>query len=193
VARGPASDVKPKFFPTADALRAWFAKHAASSPELLVGFYKQGSGRPSVTWPEAVDEALCVGWIDGVRRRIDDVSYLIRFTPRRATSTWSAVNIAKYERLEALGRVKTAGRAAFVARRDEKSRTYSYEQRATAALAPADEARFRRHRQAWDYFAAQAPSYRKVMVWWVVSAKREATRQARLERLIAASGEGKRL
>lgn len=183
----------PTCFATAADFRAWLAAHAAGASELLVGFHKVGSGRPSLTWPQAVDEALCVGWIDGVRRRIDDTAYSIRFTPRRRGSTWSAVNIARIAVLDAEGRLQPAGRAAFDARLAERSRIFAYEQPAMPVLAPEAEARFRADAAAWAFFNAQPASYRQRALWHVVSAKREATQASRLARLIAASAQGRRL
>jgi len=185
--------VTPTFFPTPADFRAWLAEHHATVPELLVGFYKKDSGRPSITWPEAVDEALCFGWIDGVRRRIDDASYSIRFTPRRAGSIWSAVNVARVAELTAAGRMEPAGLAAFAARTEAKTAIYAYEQRSTAALSPAEEQAFRADAAAWAFFQAQAPSYQRSATWWVISAKQEATRRKRLATLIADSAAGRRL
>lgn len=136
------------FFASAAELRLWFEQNAGTAAELIVGFFKVDSGRPSIKWPEAVDEALCVGWVDGVRERIDEVSYKIRFTPRKAGSTWSAVNIEHVEALTLEGRMTAAGRAAFDRRTEEKSRTYSYEQKSAARLAPAEESAFKRHKAA---------------------------------------------
>jgi uncharacterized protein YdeI (YjbR/CyaY-like superfamily) len=183
----------PRFFATPADLAAWFAEHAGEEPELVVGYWKKGTGRPSVTWAESVDEALCVGWIDGVRRRIDDESYSIRFTPRRAGSTWSLVNVRRVGQLTAAGRMREAGLAAFAARRDDRSGTYSFEQRAEPRLDAAAEATFRADQVAWDFFSAQPPSYRRTAVWWVVSAKRPATRERRLAQLIADSRAGLRI
>ncbi len=159
--------------------------------ELLVGFWKRGTGRPSLTWPESVDEALCFGWIDGVRRRIDEESYTIRFTPRQAKSAWSRVNVERMAELEREGRVAPAGRAAFARRSEERSGTYSYEQRAAAKLDADSERRFRAARAAWKWFEAQPPGYRRTATFWVVSAKREATRRRRLEQLVECSAAGR--
>lgn len=183
----------PRFFRDAAALRAWFVEHAATAPELVAGFYKVGSGRASITWPESVDEALCVGWIDGVRQRIDDEAYQIRFTPRRDGSIWSAVNIARAEALIAAGRMTEAGRAAFDQRIERRSSVYSYEQAGALELEPALLAEFQRHEAAWAWFAAAPPSYRRTLTYWVVSAKQPATRARRLARLIAACAAGQRL
>ena len=140
-----------------------------------------------------MDEALCVGWIDGVRRRIDDDSYSIRFTPRRAGSTWSLVNVRRVGELTAAGRMRDAGLAAFAARRDDRSGTYSFEQRAEPRLDETAEETFRADQAAWDFFSAQPPSYRRTAVWWVVSAKRPATRERRLVQLMADSRAGLRI
>ena len=186
-------DPTPKFFATAATFRAWLDRHGASASQLIVGFHKRDSGLPSLTWPEAVDEALCHGWIDGVRMRIDERSYKIRFTPRKSTSTWSAVNMARVEALTAEGRMTAAGLAAFAARRAAKSGIYSYEQAEAAALSAEHEARFREHAAAWAFFEAQPPGYRHQHLWRVVSAKRPETRDARLAKLIEASARGLRL
>jgi uncharacterized protein YdeI (YjbR/CyaY-like superfamily) len=183
----------PVFFETPDEFRAWFSEHHDTATELLVGFYKKGSGRPSITWPESVDEALCFGWIDGIRRGLDGESYTIRFTPRGARSNWSAVNIRRTKELMELGRMQPAGLRAFEARADERSAVYAYEQRHNATLGPEFERLFRADKQAWAYFEAQPPSYRRTVIWWVISAKREETRRNRLARLITDSGEGRRV
>lgn len=183
----------PLFFATAAAFRTWLRKHASDEKELVVGFYKKDSGHPSITWPEAVDEALCVGWIDGVRKGIDGLSYQIRFTPRKATSIWSAVNIRRVEVLTAEGRMTAAGLAAFGKRSEARSRTYAYEQASEAALTPAAEKQFKGSPAAWAHFTAQPPGYRRQMLWWIASAKQQATRDKRLAQLIEVSQQGKRL
>ena len=177
----------PRFFATPERLRVWFARNAASAAELVLGFHKVGSGRPSVTWPQAVDEALCVGWIDGVRQRIDEHTYKIRFTRRKATSIWSQVNIDRVAALAAQGRMTEPGHAAFARRIAKKSAIYAYEQAEVPELAPAELKRFKVERAAFAWFEQQAPSYRKRMLWWVASAKKAATREARLLKLIEAS------
>lgn len=187
-----AAPASPAFFATPAAWRAWLDAHHGTARELWVGFFKKGSGRPSITWPEAVDEALCVGWIDGVRKGIDEASYAIRFTPRKTGSTWSAVNIARVADLAAQGRMRPAGLAAFAARRPEKSATYAYEQGAVALDPAADDA-FRATPAAWAFFETQPPSYRKAAVWWVASAKKEETRRKRLATLIDDSAHGRTL
>ncbi len=182
----------PTFFATPAAFRAWLKKHHKTAPELLVGFYKKGSGKPSITWPESVDEALCVGWIDGIRRSVDGTAYTIRFTPRRVTSTWSAINIARVADLTKQGRMLSAGLAAFEKRTAEKSAIYSYEQKETAGLDPKHEKTFRANKAAWAFFSAQANWYRRTAVRWVMTAKAEETRLRRLQQLIAASADGRR-
>src|SRR5919108_1965643 len=153
--------MEPTFFATPDEFRAWLERHHDSVSELLVGFHKKGSGRPSITWPEAVDQALCFGWIDGVRRRIDDTSYSIRFTPRKARSTWSAVNIKRMKELVDGGLVAPAGLAAFERRADDRTAIYAYEQRKHAQLEPAMQERFEADEPAWAWFQAQPPHYRR--------------------------------
>ncbi|HEV7429218.1 MAG TPA: YdeI/OmpD-associated family protein [Thermoanaerobaculia bacterium] len=184
--------MQPHFFATPADFRKWLAKNHASATELLVGFYKKDSGKPSITWPESVDEALSFGWIDGVRRRIDDVSYSIRFTPRKKTSTWSAINIARVAELTKLGRMQPAGLRAFAQRRAEKSAIYSYENE-VRTLSAEDEKKFRANRNAWDFFNAQPPGYRRVAFYWVTSAKKEETRARRLATLIEDSANSRRL
>jgi uncharacterized protein YdeI (YjbR/CyaY-like superfamily) len=184
--------MKPTFFESKDKFRKWLEKNHDKASELLVGFYKRGSGKPSITWQESVDQALCFGWIDGVRKRIDEVSYTIRFSPRRATSIWSAININRATELKELGLMHAAGHAAFERRRDDKSRMYAYEN-APKAFAPADEKKFRANKKAWTFFNDQAPSYRRVVVYWIMSAKKEETHASRLAKLIDSSAKGKRL
>ena len=185
--------MKPTFFATPDELRAWLERNHDTAQELFVGFYKKGSGKPSLTWSDSVDEALCFGWIDGVRRPIDDVSYAIRFTPRRSRSTWSAVNVRKVGELTRQGRMTPAGIAAFEARSEARTGIYSHEQAETPVLEPDQERRFRADKKAWAFFQAQPPSYRKTAVWLVVSAKKPETREKRLAALIADSAAGRRL
>jgi len=183
----------PIFFAGPAAFRRWLERHAANASELIVGFWKVGTGKPSLTWSESVDEALCFGWIDGVRRRIDDHAYQIRFTPRKPTSTWSAINIAKVKTLVAEGRMRPAGLEAFARQTDHKSSIYAYEQRATAALTDDEVRAFKRHHTAWRHFEASPPSYRKTILYWIASAKQPATRARRLAQLIDACAEGRRL
>jgi uncharacterized protein YdeI (YjbR/CyaY-like superfamily) len=184
---------KPEFFPSASAFRRWLKEHHAASTELLVGFHKKGSGVPSMTWEEAVDGALCFGWIDGVRRRLDEHRYVIRFSRRKAGSIWSVRNIGRVRELTALGLMEPAGLAAFRNLKSERSAVYSYEQRGKARLGTDLERRFRASAQAWDFFRAQAASYQRTASWWVSSAKREETRLRRLGVLIEASGRRRRI
>ena len=185
--------MEPTFFATPEEFRAWLQAHHETESELLVGFYKKGSGRPSITWPESVDEALCVGWIDGVRRSLGEDAYTIRFTPRKTKSNWSAVNIKRVGELIEAGRMMPAGLRAFQARDEERSRIYAYENRHKAVLDPALEERFRANERAWDFFQAQPPGYRQTMIHRVISAKQEATRLRRLDQLIALSADGRRM
>jgi len=190
----PATDkAEPLFFSTPSAFRRWLVKNHERATELWVGFHRRDSGRPSITWPESVDEALCLGWIDGVRKRVDDESYKIRFTPRRAKSTWSAVNIARIAVLTGEGRVEPAGVAAFSRREESNSARYSFENRQSAKLSADDEREFRRDPAAWEFFQRQPAGYRRLASWWVISAKRPETRRKRLERLIAASHARRRI
>ena len=174
---------KPVFFATPNKLNNWFRKYESSRDELLVGFYKKGIGKPSITWEESVDEALCFGWIDGIRRRIDDESYSIRFTPRRANSFWSARNIARVAVLTKECRMQPAGIAAWQRRSEDKSETYAYEQK-LVALSKHYEARIRAHKKAWQFFQTLQPSIKKPSIWWVCTAKKEETRQRRLDQLV---------
>ena len=173
----------PKFFRTPSDLRAWFEQHHTTAKELLVGYYKKSSGRPSIDWPQSVDEALSVGWIDGIRRSLDAERYTIRFTPRKPTSIWSAVNIRRATALAKEGRMHPAGLAAFKARRENRSGVYSYEKRPERLPSPYRDL-LEKHKPACVYFDAQPPSYRRAVIWWVVSAKQEETRMRRLRTLI---------
>ncbi len=188
-----ATDSGPLFFATSAQFRTWLKHNADTATELIVGFHKVGSGTPSMTWPQSVDEALCFGWIDAVRKRIDAQRYQIRFTRRKPGSTWSAINIERVAVLTAQGRMQAAGLAAFALRSEARSRTYAYEQRDMAVLAPPDEKAFRKNKAAWAFFEAQSPSYRHRMIWRIVSAKQAATQQRRLQQLIEASQHGQRL
>lgn len=183
----------PTFFADAQAFRAWLDQHAAGATELLVGFHKVGSGQPCMRWSESVDEALCVGWIDGRRQRIDDDSYAIRFTPRKASSIWSVVNIAKMDKLRAEGKMTPAGEAAFALRVEAKSGIYAHERSDVPELSDAERARFQRDAAVWAWFEAAPPGYRKLVLHWVTGAKREETRSKRFEQLIQACAAGKRL
>jgi uncharacterized protein YdeI (YjbR/CyaY-like superfamily) len=179
----------PAFYATSEEWRAWLEAHHADAREHWVGFHKRGTGRASITWPESVDQALCFGWIDGVRKRVDDERYMIRFTPRKASSKWSRVNVARVAELERAGLMRPAGLAAFAARTEEG--TYSYEQREAAAFDPERERRFRAEEAAWAWFSAQPPWYRRTATHWVMSAKRDDTRDRRLARLIEDSAAGR--
>ncbi|MBE2267159.1 MAG: YdeI/OmpD-associated family protein [Anaerolinea sp.] len=178
-----------RYFATPADLRRWFEENHETATELQLGYYKKDSGKPSVTWAESVEQALCFGWIDGVRRSVDAERYTIRFTPRKSNSVWSAVNIATVERLTASGLMQPAGLKAFAARKAEKSAIYSFEQ-GDVSLDPAEEAAFRANAPAWDFFNAQAGSYRKACLWWVISAKKPETRVKRLAELIDTSAAG---
>src|SRR5438132_5265228 len=164
--------MKPRFFPSPSDFRKWLDAHHASAKELWVGFYKKSSGKPSITWPESVDEALCFGWIDGIRKRIDDLSYMIRFSPRRPNSIWSAVNIKIAQRLIKTKRMLPAGLKAFAVRKEYRSGIYSYEQHSPELIEPY-KSMLKRNKLAWKFFQTQPPSYRKMINWWVVSAKQE--------------------
>ena len=182
----------PRFFRKPSDFRNWLQKNHASTRELWVGFYRKNSRRPSITWPESVDEALCFGWIDGIRKRVDETSYKIRFTPRRRSSTWSAINIKRAQELTQQKRMRVAGLKVFAGRIENKSGIYSYEQRPTQL--PERYAKLiRKNKVAWNFFRAQPPSYRKMISWYIVSAKREETRSQRLAKLIAASAKERRL
>jgi uncharacterized protein YdeI (YjbR/CyaY-like superfamily) len=183
----------PSFFAEAKEFRRWFLEHSEKAGELLVGFHKVDSGIPSMSWSESVDVALCFGWIDGVRRRIDNESYSIRFTPRKTGSIWSAVNIGKVERLRAEGLMTPAGEEAFAKRTEERSRVYSHEQETPAELAPDELRVFRKNKTAWGFFEKTPPGYKKVMLHWVTNAKKPETRATRLVKLIEACAAGLRL
>lgn len=184
---------EPVFFADAVLFRRWLEAHAATATELLVGFHKVGSGQPSMSWPESVDEALCFGWIDGRRKRIDDTAYSIRFTPRKAGSIWSTVNIAKMDALRAAGRMRPEGERVFALRTEAKSGIYSHEQAQSAALAEDELQAFRHNAAAWAYFEALPPGYRKTVLHWITTAKKPETRAARLAKLVQACAAGKRL
>jgi uncharacterized protein YdeI (YjbR/CyaY-like superfamily) len=181
--------MKPRFFKTPDDFRQWLERHHEARPELLVGFHKAGSDKPSITWPESVDAALRFGWIDGVRKRVDDVSYTIRFTPRKPASTWSAINIRRVQALKRAGLMSAAGLQAFERRRANRSGIYSYEQRPAALVEPYA-GLLARNAKARAYFEGRPPSYRRAAIWWVISAKRHETRLRRAQRLIELSAKG---
>lgn len=191
--RAGSETVRATFFTRPEEFRAWLDENHEEGGELWVGFWKKGSGRPSITWPESVDEALCFGWIDGVRRGIDDESYMIRFTPRKRRSTWSSGNVKRVRELIEEGRMRPAGLAAFEARDEKRSGIYSYEQRKAVRLAPEQEREFRANERAWSFFESRPPGYRRQATWWVISAKRPETRERRLATLIADSEAGRTL
>jgi uncharacterized protein YdeI (YjbR/CyaY-like superfamily) len=179
----------PVFFPDKAAFRKWLEAHHQTEKELLVGFYKVASGKPSITWPESVDEALCFGWIDGIRKSINEDSYTIRFTPRKAGSIWSAINIKKVEELSKAGKMYPAGLAAFAKRSEQKSAIYSYE-KAPVKLDTKFEKGFKANKKAWKFFHSLPPSYQRTAINWVMSAKQEATRLKRMQALIDDSEQG---
>jgi uncharacterized protein YdeI (YjbR/CyaY-like superfamily) len=189
----PKPSPRPVFFKTAAEFRAWLKKNHATADEIIVGYYKKASGKATLTWQESVDEALCFGWIDGVRRKYGEDSYGNRFTPRRPGSNWSTININRVAELIKSKRMQPAGLAAFARRTEAKSRVYTYEQKDVLPLDTSLEKRFRANRKAWDFFQGQAPYYRKLMTRWLNSAKAEQTRLRRLEKLIASCEIGKRL
>ena len=183
----------PIYFATAADFRRWLEANAATASELLVGFHKVGSGKPSMSWSASVDEALCFGWIDGVRKRVDDAAYTIRFTPRKPTSIWSAINIAKIEQLTAAGRMTPAGAAAFAKRTEARSKVYCHEREQDAELSAAELRDFKRHKAAWAFFESTPPGYRKVTLHWITGARKPETRAARLAKLLEACAAGRRL
>jgi len=183
---------QPSFFKTQADWRKWLKKHHATEKELLVGFYKKGTGKPSIDWKQSVDEALCFGWIDGVRRSLGDDAYTIRFTPRRSTSIWSAININRIKELTELGLMHPAGLKAFNERNIERTNRYSFEQ-SDIAFTAEQERLFKKNAKAWKQFQAMPPSYRKPATWWVISAKQEATKEKRLRTLIEDSEAGLRV
>ena len=185
--------MKPLFFASPAEWRRWLSAHHARKDELWVGFHKRSTGRPSLTWPESVDEALCFGWIDGLRKSLDAERYMIRFTPRRAGSIWSAVNVRRVAELTKRRRMRAAGVRAFKARSAAKTAVYSFEQRKNPRLPSAYAKRFKANAGAWRFFTSQAPWYQRTMTWWVISAKQEPTRLKRLARLIDDSANGRRI
>jgi uncharacterized protein YdeI (YjbR/CyaY-like superfamily) len=183
--------VKPLFFATPEEFGAWLEEHHDTAGELWVGFYKKGSGKPSITWQESVEQALIFGWIDGVRHSLGGDSYTNRFTPRKPTSNWSLINVAKVEELKRRGLMAPAGLRAYEARTPERTGVYSSEREQPARLPPEQERRFRANPAAWDWFSARPRGYRRTATHWVVSAKREDTRLRRLQQLIDCSAEGR--
>ena len=185
-------DITPTYFDDQDKFRQWLELHHDKEKEIIVGFYKVSSGKPSMTWSQSVDQALCFGWIDGVTRSINHERYCIRFTPRKKTSIWSAVNIKKVEELTKLGLMKPEGLIAFSYKTESRSKIYSHEKE-PVALDLSYENQFKQDQVAWDFFSEQAPSYKKVMIHWIMSAKQEKTRQSRLEKTIEVSRQLKRM
>jgi uncharacterized protein YdeI (YjbR/CyaY-like superfamily) len=179
------------FFASPAAFRAWLEEHHERETEVWVGFWKKATGKQGMTWSQAVDEALCFGWIDSVARSVDDERHMQRFTPRKNLSNWSAVNIAKVATLRAEGRMRPAGETAFERRRDDKTAIYSYEQRKNPQLEPPEQTQLEAEAAAWAYFSSKPPSYRKPAIWWVISAKKPETRARRLATLIADSAAGR--
>lgn len=180
------------FFASPAAFRRWLKKHHKKETELLVGFYKVDSGKPSITWSQSVDQALCFGWIDGVRRSIDKESYCIRFTPRRPASIWSDINIKKIAELTKAGLMNADGLKAFALRKENKSGIYSHEKE-PVDLSPIYKKQFKLNKPAWQFFTEQTSSYKKVIIHWIMSAKQDKTRQTRLEKAILISGQKKRM
>ena len=185
------SDPGPHFFEAPAELRDWLDANHATADEVFVGAWKKSTGKPTLTWPEIVDEALCVGWIDSIRRSAPGDGWVIRLTPRRKGSIWSAVNVAKVAELRAAGRMRPAGEAAFAARRADRTAIYSFEQAGEPTLAADEEARFRANAHAWAWFGAKPPSFRKQALHWVISAKKPETRERRLATLIEDSAAGR--
>jgi uncharacterized protein YdeI (YjbR/CyaY-like superfamily) len=182
---------EPIFFESPAELRAWLEANHSTAPELFVGGWKKGTGRAGVTWPEIVDEALCVGWIDSIRRSLPDGAWSQRLTPRRKGSNWSAVNVANVERLRAEGRMRPAGEAAFAARTEARTAVYSYEQRHEARLTAEEEAAFRANATAWEWFQSRPASSRTAAIWWVASPKRPETRERRFASLVDEAAAGR--
>ncbi len=184
--------MEPLFFSNPSEFRKWLEANHDKEHELVVGFYKVKSGKPSMTWSQSVDEALCYGWIDGIRRSIDEESYCIRFTPRNPSSNWSAINISKVNKLKKLGLMKPAGLKAFSFRKEDRSGVYSFENR-PKKLPPDFEEKFKENKTAWDFFKKQAPSYQRTTLYWILSAKQEKTKWFRLEKLIRGSEQQTRI
>lgn len=183
--------MEPIFFASPAEFRAWLEENHTTAPEVLVGYHRKATGKPSMTWSESVDQALCFGWIDGIRRSVDEERYSIRFTPRKPGSIWSAVNIRKVEELSKAGLMQPAGLQAFARRDEKKSAIYSYEQRHSAQFTAEQEGQFRAVPEAWEFFQARPGSYRRAATWWVASAKRDDTKARRLATLIEHSAQGR--
>lgn len=187
-------DEETIYFDSPAAFYKWLSDHHETTPEQWVGYYKKHTNKPSMTWPESVDQALCFGWIDGLRRSVDEDRYRIRFTPRKATSIWSDVNVKRYAELLAEKKIQPAGKAAYARKKKEKSGVYSFEQNLKSlTLPPEYESILKREKMAWAFFQSLAPSVLKGTIWWVISAKQEATRQRRMTELIRCCGEGKKI
>ncbi len=184
--------IRPTFFRNAGAFRTWLTKHHRTSKELWVGYYKKATGKPSIDWPQSRDQALCFGWIDGIRKSVDADSFMVRFTPRRPGSIWSAVNISRVKELKRQGLMTSAGLELFEKRDPRRSERYSFEQ-ARPSLTPAQLRKLKGNRKSWTFFEKQPPSYRKLAAWWVISAKKEETRERRLATLIRDSAAGLRI
>lgn len=184
--------MSPTFFPTQNDFRTWLEDNSENETELVVGFYKVNSGKASMTWSESVDQALCFGWIDGVRKSLNEEAYTIRFTPRKKNSIWSAINIDKMEQLIQKGLMTEAGFLAYSFRTENKSKIYSHEKE-PEVLTEEFELKFQQNQLAWTFFQKQAPSYKKVMIHWIMTAKQEKTRQSRLEKTIEVSEQHKRM
>jgi|SRR5688572_7867012 len=185
--------VAVRFFKSSAQLRDWLAQNHDKATELWVGFYRKDSGKGGITYSEALDQALCFGWIDGVRKKVDDVSYTSRFSPRKATSIWSLVNTKRAKELVKLGCMQPPGLKAFEARQADKTGVYSFENRASCKLAPAYQRQFKSNKPAWTFFNAQPPGYRRTVTWWIMSAKRPETQERRLQRLIGLCAKRQRL
>ncbi len=181
------------YFATPEGFRTWLAKHHEKRDELWVGFWKKATGKPSITWPESVDQALCFGWIDGIRKKVDEEAYTIRFTPRREGSVWSSRNIERYAVMEEAGLVEPAGRAAWERRTEDKSSLYSYEQKKRLALSPAYLERLKANRAAWSDWETRPPGYKRQVAHWIMSAKKEETRLRRLGQLIDDSAQTRKV
>ncbi|MEQ9423998.1 MAG: YdeI/OmpD-associated family protein [Cyclobacteriaceae bacterium] len=179
--------MEPKFFATGKDFRKWLSKNFDKLDEQWIGYYKKATKKPSITWPESVDVALCFGWIDGLRKKIDEEAYMIRFTPRKPNSHWSVVNLKRVKELKKEGLMEKSGLAAYAKRKESRTAKASYEQK-NVKLAPEYLSKLKADKKAWGYFDAKAPSYKKQCIWWVMSAKQEATRVRRLEQLIESSG-----
>ena len=191
-ARASTETMKPKFFTTPAQFRQWLEQNHDRESELLIGFHRKSSGKKSITYAEALDEALCFGWIDGVRRKLNETSYVQRFTPRKPRSIWSLINVRHVERLKKEGRMHPAGLEAYARRDPKRTGIYSFENE-PHKLAPAYEKKFREHEYAWKFFEEQAPYYKRLMIFRIMSGKKEETRLRRLEQLIECSANGTRI